>query len=256
MCEYLLMSLHVPLESIETLAGKFGDEEARNMYPALQKWSHTREARKGLWHASQLISASTSLLPLQMRDFHAVAVYHASLAMWAYGMITGPAMWLQQQQQQYQSQTKHDGGFMLPLTPPQLMIRRALSFSDPQNTFLYLTDPGESPELFRWLSLGVGNPAIRLSSLSASSTLDSTNFPSLNSQRQHMAAFASEGSEDGESMASVQNPEAVMKLATRILLGRSVDSQTEVMDDRSPLVKNICILMKEIGAAARAVMDS
>jgi hypothetical protein len=36
-CEYLLMSLHVPLESIEVLAGRFGDEEARNVYPALQE---------------------------------------------------------------------------------------------------------------------------------------------------------------------------------------------------------------------------
>jgi hypothetical protein len=174
-----------------------------------------------------------------MRDFHAIAVYHASLAMWAYGMITGPAMWLQQQRQQYQSQTNLDGDFVVRPTPPYTRKQRAPSFSNPQNKILDLTESKESSELSRWISLGVGNPAIRLSSFSPSSAWDSLSVPSSSSRRlfMTMTALGSENSEEGPSVASVQNPEAVMKLARNILLGRSVDTQTQVMDEISPLVK-------------------
>lgn len=99
--QLLRMNLSVAFEDLQLLAGKEGEEEARRVFPHLKQWYHTHECRQAMWHAGQVLlaarrppgrspnasNASTPDTPW-LRDFHAVALYHAGLAFWVYGLLT------------------------------------------------------------------------------------------------------------------------------------------------------------------------
>jgi hypothetical protein len=83
------MNMQVSFEELQLLAGKEGNEEAHRVYPILKLWSESRKSREAIWHAGQIVRAAASADPRQpLREFYAVALYHASLALWAYGMIS------------------------------------------------------------------------------------------------------------------------------------------------------------------------
>jgi hypothetical protein len=89
--ERSLMNLHVSFEDVQLFAGKEGDEEARRAYPLLKQWAETRESRQAVWHAGQVLRAATECHPKQLREFPAVAIYHAGLAFWAYAVVSRPS---------------------------------------------------------------------------------------------------------------------------------------------------------------------
>jgi hypothetical protein len=84
----LIMNLHVSLDDLQLFAGKEGEEQARRIYPVLQQWASSSEARSAIWCAGQVFRYAKTFAPGQLTDFYAVAVQHAALAMWAYGVIT------------------------------------------------------------------------------------------------------------------------------------------------------------------------
>lgn len=86
--ELLLMHLHLSLDDVHLFAGVEGEEEARRVYPSLVQWTKTATSRQALWHAGQVIRSARNLRPGLICDFAAIAVYQASLAFWAYGIIT------------------------------------------------------------------------------------------------------------------------------------------------------------------------
>ncbi|KAL2783291.1 hypothetical protein BJX66DRAFT_318810 [Aspergillus keveii] len=85
--EFLSMTLHVPLYSLEAFAGKDGPREAQRVSHLLQEWTPTKEARQAVWHGGQLIRAARQLPASKMRDIKVVIVYQTSLAFWAYGTV-------------------------------------------------------------------------------------------------------------------------------------------------------------------------
>ncbi|KIW10094.1 hypothetical protein PV08_11054 [Exophiala spinifera] len=85
---YLIMALCVPLEAIQAFAGKHGEAEAARVFPRLQNWSVTRNARLGIWRAAQTLRKAENLGSIALRDFHAVATYHAGVALYVYGVLT------------------------------------------------------------------------------------------------------------------------------------------------------------------------
>ena len=86
--ELFMMNLHVSFEELQLFAGKEGNEEAQRVYPLLKTWFDNRKARQAVWHAGQVIRAAVAFPQNQLRDFYAVALYHASLAVWVYGMVS------------------------------------------------------------------------------------------------------------------------------------------------------------------------
>jgi hypothetical protein len=86
--ELFMMNLHVSFEELQLFAGKEGSEEAQRVYPLLKLWCEDRKSRQAVWHAGQVIRAALAFPPNQLRDFYAVALYHASLAVWVYGMVS------------------------------------------------------------------------------------------------------------------------------------------------------------------------
>ncbi|KAF3393358.1 DNA-binding protein creA [Talaromyces pinophilus] len=82
----ILLNMHVSLEDVQFLTAA----EPQTYDPArasLYEWANRKESRQALWHAGQIIK-HIKLLPSQdLRDFAAVALYHAGLTLWAYGTI-------------------------------------------------------------------------------------------------------------------------------------------------------------------------
>lgn len=88
MLELLTMYLHVSLERIQLFAGKEDMEEARRVLPSLQEWATLPSARQAICNAGQVLHAAKAFPPKQLGNFYAVAVYHASLTCWAYGLLS------------------------------------------------------------------------------------------------------------------------------------------------------------------------
>lgn len=86
--ELLLMILHVSAEELTRFAGKYGEEAASKAFVSLDRWSDTEQARKAVWHAGQVLRWAAVMPPAELRDFYAIAVYFASLALWAFGHLS------------------------------------------------------------------------------------------------------------------------------------------------------------------------
>ncbi|KAI3328912.1 hypothetical protein HD806DRAFT_266040 [Xylariaceae sp. AK1471] len=84
----ILMNLHVSLDDLQLFAGKEGEDQARRVYPILQQWSESTEARQALWHAGQILRQAKMFPPGHLKQFYAVGVHHAALALWTYGVVT------------------------------------------------------------------------------------------------------------------------------------------------------------------------
>lgn len=85
--ELFLMVSHVSPENIQRFAGKFGAEDSAKAFETFRNWFQTSESRLAIWHAGQVLRAAKHLLPTQLKDFYAVAVYYASLTLWIYGIM-------------------------------------------------------------------------------------------------------------------------------------------------------------------------
>lgn len=84
----LIMNLHVSLDDLQLFAGKEGEDQARRIYPVLQQWASSSEARSAIWCAGQILRYAKAFPPGHLKDFHSVAVHHAALTLWAYGVVT------------------------------------------------------------------------------------------------------------------------------------------------------------------------
>lgn len=82
-----MMKLHVSLDDIQLFTGRAGEEEARKVYPLIRAWTEESESRTAVWHAGQLFRVARSFEKTRLRDFYAVAVHHAALTLWVYGMV-------------------------------------------------------------------------------------------------------------------------------------------------------------------------
>lgn len=86
------MVLYVSPDEVQKFAGKSGEEEARRVTASLEEhWVNTPEARYAAWHAGQVFLNARRLPPASLRGFNAIAVYLASLTLWAYGLLTYPS---------------------------------------------------------------------------------------------------------------------------------------------------------------------
>ncbi|KAI1873210.1 uncharacterized protein JN550_003463 [Neoarthrinium moseri] len=124
----LLMNLHVSMDDLQLFAGKEGEEQARRVYPVLQQWSENTEARQVVWHAGQILRQAKLFPHGHLKDFYAVGVHHAALALWAYGVVI--------------KATRHQA------TPNE-------------HQDMVLVDTSDSNQVQRFIGFGHGRPGIR-----------------------------------------------------------------------------------------------
>lgn len=86
--ELVLMHLHVAFEQIQLFAGMEGPDQARIVYPTIQEWVGSERARIAAWHAGQIIRAARRLPSATIWGPAAIAVYHASLVLWVFGLLS------------------------------------------------------------------------------------------------------------------------------------------------------------------------
>ncbi|KAI9925830.1 hypothetical protein MW887_005636 [Aspergillus wentii] len=85
--EFTMMYLHIDVDAIQRFAGKLGELDAKRAYPGLRDWSQTKEARIAIWHAGQVFRTARLVPPYQLRGFDCLAIYHAALTLWVYGLL-------------------------------------------------------------------------------------------------------------------------------------------------------------------------
>lgn len=124
----LMMNLHVSMDDLQLFAGKEGEEQARRVYPILQQWTESPDARRAVWHAGQILRQAKLFPNGHLKDFYAVAVHHAALALWAFGVVV--------------KATKHQS------TPNE-------------HQEIVLIDGLESNQIQRYIGFGQGRPSIR-----------------------------------------------------------------------------------------------
>ncbi|KAF9769667.1 hypothetical protein IL306_012898 [Fusarium sp. DS 682] len=84
----LMMALHISMDDLQLFAGKEGDEQAHRTFPVLQQWVENVDSRAAIWHAGQVLRFAKLFPSAQLKNFYAVGVHHAALALWTYGVIT------------------------------------------------------------------------------------------------------------------------------------------------------------------------
>ncbi|OAA67508.1 C6 and C2H2 transcription factor RegA-like protein [Cordyceps fumosorosea ARSEF 2679] len=83
----LQMNLHVSLDDLQLFSGKEGEEQARRIYPVLQQWAASTAARTAVFGAGQILRYAKMFPADHLNGFYAVAVQHAALALWTYGVV-------------------------------------------------------------------------------------------------------------------------------------------------------------------------
>lgn len=93
----LRLNLVVEFEDLQLLAGKEGEDEARKVLPKLRNWFEHQDSREAVSHAGQIVKLARQAVQreslvraqrLWMRDFNAVALLHAALVFWVYGLLS------------------------------------------------------------------------------------------------------------------------------------------------------------------------
>jgi hypothetical protein len=86
--ELLLMILYISPEELQRFAGKYGEDAASQAFLTLEQWAVTNQSRRAVWHAGQVFRWASLMPAAELRDFYAIAVYFASLTLWAYGHVS------------------------------------------------------------------------------------------------------------------------------------------------------------------------
>jgi hypothetical protein len=86
--ERQLMDLHACIEDLQYLAGKEGATLRQNVVPELARWVRAKEGRLAVWHAGQILAAAKGLCNSTLREGSAVAIFHAALVLWAFGILS------------------------------------------------------------------------------------------------------------------------------------------------------------------------
>jgi hypothetical protein len=84
--DLFMMNLHVSFEELQLFAGKEGNEEAQRVYPLLKEWFESKRSRLAIYHAGGILRAASCSSAGLLQDFYAVALYHAALCFWVWGM--------------------------------------------------------------------------------------------------------------------------------------------------------------------------
>jgi len=129
--DLLFMHIFAQFDHLELLVGKDGPEGGQSASKLLQGWSKGHKSRRAAWHAGQVVRAFQQLLPKDRTEFHAVALYQASMVLWAFGMLSEP----------HRSES-------LPV------------FDSAQPLTVLLLDEPENMDIQKWIRFGVGVPSI------------------------------------------------------------------------------------------------
>ncbi|GAB7333809.1 hypothetical protein MBLNU13_g05323t2 [Cladosporium sp. NU13] len=210
--EFLMMSLHVALDDIQLFAGREGEDEARRIFPQVRAWTRDAESRKAVWHAGQVFNHARAFEKTRLRDFYAVAMYHATLVLWVWGMVTSGSS--------RQSGIATPVGSTLPQNPPP-----QIAFTATKSQAKVVLDGPESKSTKAFVQLGHGTPGL------------------LNAVRPANEMLDARPSSTFEVFTSLFDSRGVMTSAAGVLKGNFSHTKGSL----PPLVANLSNLLDELG---------
>jgi len=210
--EFLMMTLHVSLDDIQLFAGREGEDEARRIFPQVRAWTRDSESRKAVWHAGQVFNHAKAFEKTRLRDFYAVAMYHATLVLWVWGMVTSGSS--------RQSGIATPVGTTMPQHPPP-----QIAFTTLKSQARVVLDGPESKISKAFVQLGHGTPGL------------------LNAVRPANEMLDARPSTTSEVFISLFDSRGVMTSAAGVLKGNFPHTKGSL----PPLVANLSNLLDELG---------
>jgi len=238
--ELLLLNLHVSFEDLQVFAGKEGRDEARRVYPSLRHWAQSRDSRQAAWHAGQVVRAAEALPDDALRDFYAIALYHAGLTLWAYGMLS--------QELAPRAAYNHNNIIVNNNTNQTPSGARA-STGSALHAELVCLNGDDTAESQRFVALNRGSPALRRSCLRQLDASGRDGVPLTDSRgvMEIIIGVLRGGSSHGGSTALAAPGAAVARGST---------AGAAPATTLPPLVENLSLLMRDLGSAAQRVQHA
>lgn len=157
---YLMMSLYVSLDDIQLFSGRSGEEEARRVYPQIRAWVEDSASKTTVWHAGQVLRMARCMEFTKLRDFYAVATYHATLTLFVFGMLV--------------SNTARRSRAQTPISGPRASLP---SQPDTASTYDVLIDGEDDKAARAFRHLGHGRPCLSSGSAGAGASTAATYCP-------------------------------------------------------------------------------
>lgn len=223
--ELLRLNLYVPFDELQRLAGKEGEERARRALPSLKNWQQSADARRVMWHAAQMLRIAKCAVAESMREdgttefvreFNAVAIYHAGVALWVYGLLAQAA----------------DADSKGNVPNPDTALKHSTFALDASSNIL-------QDDIQRFIALNRGVPAL---------TWD---FP-----HPHASASSQLSDTLNDSFTVyLHDPKTVMQIVIGIMNGnRHMDNMPTQHTTGSPAItRNLIQLLNDLGNAASAI---
>ena len=211
------MELHVSLNDIQIFAGRAGEDEARKIFPQIRTWTEDSESRLAVWYAGQVIRAARSFEKTRLRDFYAVAIHHAALTLWVYGMVT--------------SNTSRQSGLQTPVGQKSKSVpRHSATFPADFSRQKVLLDAEDDKFVRAFTQLGRGVSGLQ-------------QMPAV---RNGVAHARPDSANNIGSFCALFNSKGVMSVAAGTLRGNFPQTKQGL----PPLVENLANLMDELGNLA------
>lgn len=225
----LLMNLHVSLENLELFAGKQGDEQAKRIVPTLQRWAQDTESKRAIWHAGQILRWAREFPTGHLKDFYAVAVHHAALALWTWGIMT----WTLKQNGTLPPSTNY------PTTDDVIYLDMHDSAASAQMQV----------QVRQFIDYGTGRPAIRRLKKPNGRQGGGSAGQSSGGGGNGNGSNSSSTSNGGGTFTTsfVEEPGTCMHVVEDIFRANFLEGHT------APIVENLCHLVKQLGNAAGLV---
>jgi hypothetical protein len=207
--ELFHLCLSAPMDILQSLAGKYGEEESQRAYLKVRKWAKGGSFPQALLHAGQVIRLFRLVPRETLREIDAIAVYFGALTLWAAGILANSPT----------------------TSPAKNSLSEGLS-SAPQLLVALDADPNDWV-LKAYVTTGEGLPCIR-------STGVNDEIDQVGDDAMWMTETA--GSKPNMTGAPLNKPAAVMKVIIQIL-----EDGFRWNDNREPfLVGNLLELITEL----------
>ena len=256
------MYLNVSLYDLQLFTGKEGEEQARRIFPMLQRWSGTPEARQALWYAGQVLRQAKAFPPGHLKDFYAVGLYQAALALWTYGVVTRASS----------SPSSTSPSASAPAAPRDRATAGAGAGAMPMSQGPVYLDGIETAEVQQFINYGQGRPLIRGPPPPFSSNGNNNNNNNSSSNNNNNSSSSNSGAGRGEPAAPRNpNPAPASRNPTAVAAAAAANLEAGLDDPRScmslavevlkanfsagkdflpPIVDNLCQLITQLGNAA------
>ncbi|KAF2014451.1 hypothetical protein BU24DRAFT_481913 [Aaosphaeria arxii CBS 175.79] len=214
--QFLQMYLHVNMDSVTRFAGKFGEEAANQAATHLKDWARTKQARKAVLYAGQVLRCAQAITPYQTRGSETLMIYHSVIVLWTYSMISRD--------------------LELSETIPSDNVPREGDQSSNDCTMIVINASRRSNQQVydAFVEGGAGTPFLNLP----------THQDHCQREEQWSTSDSQNSAATTQQLFDVRCPEHVMLMGVKTLeiLHPGIDSE-----NRPPLVRALCKLLKDLG---------